>query len=161
MKDVLEYCVGGDQKRYSAGELLLREGERSGQLYILLEGQIEVVRGETVVASIVEPGAMFGEMSILLDQNHSANVRAATATTAYVVNDAASFLRDRPQLVFLIAQLLARRLFMATTYLADVKKQYAGQGNHLAMVADLLQSMINLPSSDVSPGSDLQSDPRI
>ena len=161
MKDVLEYCVGGDRKRYAAGELLLREGERSGQLYILLEGQIEVVRGETVVASIVEPGAMFGEMSILLDQNHSANVRAATATTAYVVNDAASFLRDRPQLVFLIAQLLARRLFMATTYLADVKKQYAGQGNHLAMVADLLQSMINLPPPEISPGSDLKSDPRI
>ena len=100
-------------------------------------------------------------MSILLNENHSANVRAATPSTVYVVGNAASFLRDRPQLVLLIAQLLARRLSMATTYLADIRQQYAGQGNHLAMVADLLQSMINLPPPEISPGSDLQSDPRI
>ena len=161
MTAVFDYCAGGDQKQFSAGELLLREGERSGQLYVLIDGQIEVVKGETVVASIAEPGAIFGEMSILLQENHSANVRAAAPTTAYVLNDAASFLSDRPQLVFLIAQLLARRLSMATTYLADIKQQYAGQGNHLAMVADLLQSMINLPPPETSPGSDLQSDPRI
>ena len=161
MKDVLEYCAGGDQKRFSAGEVFLREGERSGKLYVLIDGQVEVVKGETVVASIAEPGAIFGEMSILLDENHSANVRAASPTTVYVLADAASFLRDRPQMVLLIAQLLARRLSMATTYLADVKRQYAGHGNHLAMVADLLQSMINLPPPEIAPGSDLQSDPRI
>ena len=161
MKAVFEYCAGGDQKRFCAGEVLLRQGERTGQLYVLIDGQIEIVKGETIVARIAEPGAIFGEMSILLNENHSANVRAATQTTVYVVSDAASFLRDRPQLVLLIAQLLARRLSMATTYLADIKQQYAGQGNHLAMVADLLQSMINLPPAEISPGSDLQSDPRL
>lgn len=161
MKDVFKYCADGNQKQLSAGELLLREGERSGQLYVLIDGQIEVVKGETVVARIAEPGAIFGEMSILLDQNHSANVRAVTPTTVYVLGDAVSLLRDRPQLVYLIAQSLARRLSMATTYLADITQQYAGHGNHLALVADLLQSMINLPPPEISPGSDLQSDPRI
>jgi hypothetical protein len=47
------------------------------------------------------------------------------------------------------------------TYLADLKHQYGGHGNHLAMVGDLLQSMINLPPTQVSPGSDRQSDPRM
>jgi CRP-like cAMP-binding protein len=161
MTAAFEYCAGGDQRQFSAGELLLREGERSGQLYVLIDGQIEVVKGETVVASIAEPGAIFGEMSILLDRDHSANVRAVTPTTAYVLRDATSLLLDRPQLVYLIAQSLARRLSMATSYLADIKQQYAGEGNHLALVADLLQSMINLPPQEISPGSDLQSDPRI
>ena len=50
---------------------------------------------------------------------------------------------------------------VANTYLADLKRQYAGHGTHLAMVGEVLQSMINLPPSEVSPGSDRQSDPRI
>ena len=161
MRAVLDYCTGGDQKRFSAGELLVREGERTGRLYVLIDGQVEVVKGGTVVASVAEPGAMFGEMSILLGRDHSADVRAATPSTIYVIGDAAAFLRDRPALVLLIAQLLARRLSRATSYLADIKRQYAGHGNHLAMVGDLLQSMINLPPAEVEPGSDLQSDPRI
>jgi hypothetical protein len=61
----------------------------------------------------------------------------------------------------IIARMMAQRLNVATTYLADLKHQYAGHGNHLAMVGDVLQSMINLPPSQVSPGSDRQSDPRI
>ena len=61
----------------------------------------------------------------------------------------------------MIAQLLARRLHVATTYLADVMHQYAGHGDHLAMVGEVLQCMINLPQSGISPGSDRQSDPRM
>ena len=72
-----------------------------------------------------------------------------------------SFLRKQPAVAILIARMLAQRLNVANTYLADLKQQYAGHGNHLAMVGDLLQSMINLPPTEVSPGSDRQSDPRI
>ena len=42
-----------------------------------------------------------------------------------------------------------------------VVKKYAGHGDHLAMVGQILQSMINLPPIEVSPGSDRQSDPRM
>ena len=60
-----------------------------------------------------------------------------------------------------LARMLAQRLNVANTYLADIKRQYAGHGNHLEMVGDILQSMINLTPTQVSPGSDRQSDPRI
>ena len=69
--------------------------------------------------------------------------------------------RDQPAVALLIARLLAQRLNVANTYLADLMHQYAGQGNHLSMVGEILQSMINLPPSQVSPGSDRQSDPRV
>ncbi|MFN2638393.1 MAG: hypothetical protein ABR585_15420, partial [Gemmatimonadaceae bacterium] len=68
---------------------------------------------------------------------------------------------DQPAVALLIARLLAQRLNVATTYLADLMHQYGGHGNHLSMVGELLQSMINLPPSQVSPGSDRQSDPRM
>jgi len=161
MRGVLDYCSGGVQRSVSAGTLVIHEGGTTGHLFVLIEGRLEVIKGDTVVASITEPGAVVGEMSVLLDQPHTATVRAAADSIVCEFDDAAAFLRDQPAVALLIAQLLAQRLNVATTYLADIMRQYAGHGDHLAMVGEILQSMINLPPIKVAPGSDLQSDPRM
>jgi CRP-like cAMP-binding protein len=161
MRAILDYCTGGQRSNVPAGTLIIHEGQTTGHLYVLIEGRLEVVKGDTVVASINEPGAVLGEMSVLLDQPHTATVRAASDSTIYEFSDAASFLREHPAVALLIARLLAQRLNVATSYLADIKRQYAGHGNHLAMVGDLLESMVNLTPSKVSPGSDRQPDPRM
>src|SRR5213595_864887 len=161
MRDILEYCIGGLRRSVAAGTEVLHEGGRTGHLYVLIEGRLEVVKGDTVVASIAEPGAVLGEMSVLLDKPHTATVRAASDSTIYEFADAGSFLRDQPAVALLIARLLAQRLNVATSYLADIMHQYADHGDHLAMVGEVLQTMINLPPMQVSPGSDRQSDPRM
>ena len=161
MHRVLDYCSGGNQREISAGTLVIREGGTTGHLYVLIAGQLEVLKGDTVVANISEPGAIVGEMSVLLEKPHTATVRAASDSTVYEFDDAASFLRDHPTVALLIARLLAQRLNAANTYLADIMHQYAGRGDHLSMVGEVLQSMINLPPAQVSPGSDRQSDPRM
>jgi CRP-like cAMP-binding protein len=161
MRDILEYCIGGTKRRVASGTEVLHEGGRTGHLYVLIEGRLEVIKGDAVVAVITEPGAVLGEMSVLLDTPHTATVRAAQESTIYEIDDAAAFLRKQPAVAIIIARMLAQRLNVANTYLADLKRQYAGHGTHLAMVGEVLQSMINLPPSEVSPGSDRQSDPRI
>ena len=161
MREILEYCIGGRWRNETAGSLILHEGGRTGHLYVLIEGKLEVVKAGIVVATITEPGAVLGEMSVLLDKPHTATVRAAADSVVYEIDDATSFLRTQPNVALLIARMLAQRLNVANTYLADIKQQYAGHGTHLAMVGDLLQSMINLPPTQVSPGSDRQSDPRM
>ena len=161
MRAVLEYCVGSNRRSVPEGTLLIREGETTGHLFVLIEGRLEVVKGDTVVAVITEPGAILGEMSVLLAQPHTATVRAATTSTIYEFSDAAAFLREQPGVALLIARLLAQRLNVATSYLADIKRQYAGHGNHLAMVGEVLESMVNLAPTEVSPGSDRRSDPRM
>jgi CRP-like cAMP-binding protein len=161
MRAVLDYCGGGNKSSVPEGTLIIREGETTGHLFVLIEGKLEVVKGDTVVAGITEPGAIVGEMSVLLQLPHTATVRAAADSSVYEFDDAATFLRTQPAVALLIARLLAQRLYVATTYLADIKRQYAGHGNHLAMVGEVLESMINLPQTNVSPGSDRQFDPRI
>jgi len=161
MREILDYCTGGVRRDVSAGLFVVHEGHTTGHLYVLIEGRLEVIKGDTVVATITEPGAVLGEMSVLLDKPHTATVRAASKSVIYEINDAASFLRQQPAVAILIARMLAQRLNVANTYLADLKRQYGGQGNHLAMVGDILQSMINLSPTQVSPGSDRQSDPRM
>jgi CRP/FNR family transcriptional regulator, cyclic AMP receptor protein len=161
MRAILDHCGGGNRREIPAGTDFIHEGGKTGHLFVLVEGKVEVIKGDSVVAVISEPGAVFGEMSLLLDQPHTATVKTGTDCVIVEIDDAASFLRDQPQVALLVARLLAQRLNIATTYLADIMHQYAGHGSHLSMVGELLQSMINLPPLQVSPGSDRQSDPRM
>lgn len=154
MRAVLEHCVGGEEHRFDEGASLIHEGHTTGHLYVLLEGRLEILKGGVVVATVSEPGAIIGEMSVLLDQPHTATVKAASAVRIYEFQDAAQFLKSRPEIALLVATTLAQRLNAATTYLADIKRQYAGHGNHLSMVGEILESLVNLTGSRAQPGSD-------
>ena len=94
MRAVLDYCGEAIQRNVPAGHLVIHEGGTTGHLFVLIEGRLEVVKGDTVVASIAEPGAIVGEMSVLLDAPHTATVRAAADSTVYEFDDAAAFLRS-------------------------------------------------------------------
>ena len=161
MREILDHCNGAVRREVPAGTVVIREGSKTGHLFVLAEGQFEVLRGDTVVAVLSEPGALTGELSLLLDRPHTATVRTSAPSTFYEIEAAASFLDNEPAVAVLIARLLAQRLNVATTYLADLMHQYAGHGTHLEMVGEILQSMISLPPLKVSPGSDRQSDPRM
>jgi CRP/FNR family transcriptional regulator, cyclic AMP receptor protein len=161
MRAILDCCGSAARRQVPAGTLIIHEGGKTGHLFVLIEGRLEVIKGDAVVAVLAEPGAVLGEMSVLLDQPHTATVRAASDSLVYEFDDAAAFLREQPEVALLLARLLAQRLNVATTYLADLMHQYADHGTHLSMVGEILQSMINLPPMQVAPGSDRQSDPRM
>ena len=76
MASILDKCAGVPRKDFAPGTVLLSEGETSGRLYILAEGSVEVLRGDTQVAVIGDAGSVFGEMSVLLNRPHTATVRA-------------------------------------------------------------------------------------
>jgi CRP-like cAMP-binding protein len=161
MASVLDHCAGLDEVRFPAGAELLVEGQTSGRLYILIEGTVEVLRGGTRVTLASEPGAMFGEMSVLLGRPHTAGVRTAAPSRMYAIADAGRFFQTHPEVAFFVARLLAQRLNAATTYLVDIKRQYESHGNHLSMVGDVLETLIHQQQDDFMPGSDRQPDPRM
>ena len=140
----------------AAGTVLLSEGMNSGRIYVLDEGTLEVARGETRVAVVSERGSIFGEMSLLLDLPHTATVRALTPATVYEFIDGAEFLRSDSDTTLVVARLLAQRLHSATTYLVDLKRQYATHGTHLAMVSDVLASLVHQQPGEFLPGSERQ-----
>jgi CRP-like cAMP-binding protein len=158
MKTLLDVCTSETLRIYPAGTMLMPEGGNTGHIYVLAEGSMQVLRGETPVATISEPGAVFGEMSVLLGIPHTATVRTLTDSALHEFTDAESFLRSDPEVTLAVARLLAQRLNLATGYLADLKKQYAGEGNHLGMVSEVLASLINQPRRAFNPGSDRDPD---
>jgi CRP/FNR family transcriptional regulator, cyclic AMP receptor protein len=141
MQELLDHCRDCPRRTLEPGEILLREGERSGQMFVLIEGVIEVYRGEVEIALIDEPGAVFGEMAVLLDRPHTASVRADSAAEVHVVDDAEAFLAGHPLLTLPVARLLARRLDSVTTYLVDLKLQFHDREDHLGMVDEVLESL--------------------
>jgi len=161
MASILSHCSGADRQEIAAGALLLREGETSGRLYVLAQGTLEVLRGETPIATVAEPGAVFGEMSVLLNRPHTATVRAATPVSVYVFENAEGFLKSHPEIAFILARLLAERLNGATTYLVDLKRQFEGSVNHFGMVGEVLDSLLHQQPEDFTPGSDREGDPRL
>ena len=126
MASILETCAGAPSRDFAAGDVLLSEGNTTGRLYILAGGAVEVLRGNTQVAVVGDPGAVFGEMSVLLNRPHTATVKALTPVRMFVFDDAEGFLKSKPDIAFFLSKLLAQRLAAATTYLVDLKRQFAG-----------------------------------
>jgi CRP/FNR family transcriptional regulator, cyclic AMP receptor protein len=161
MASILDLCDGATLKEFDAGAILFKEGSTSGQLHVLSQGRVEVLRGETQVATIGDPGAVFGEMSVLLNRPHTATVRALTQVKVFVFNDAGAFLRAHPEIAFMLSRLLAERLNAATTYLADLTRQFSGHRNHLGMIGEVLETLIHQQHEEFSLGPEDGSDPRL
>jgi CRP-like cAMP-binding protein len=141
-------------RTFDTGETVLAEGHRSGMLYVLASGRVEVLKEGVQINVIGERGAFFGEVSVLLDEPHTATVRALEPTTFHVVDEPLVFLRSRPVLALEVARLLARRVHYLTTYLVDVKRQFADSGGHLGIVDEILESLAHHQEPEVSAGSD-------
>lgn len=104
---------------FPAGHQLIRQGGRSGTLYVLKSGELEVTRDGTLISSVNRPGAIFGEMSVLLERSHSATVKAITDVEVYIIADALKVLETHPAWTLQIARLLAQRLDSTTMQLLD------------------------------------------
>lgn len=142
MASILDTCRGQTVKTFEAGAVLMEEQEASDRLLVLIEGEIAVTKGGTEVARITEPGSVFGEISALLAVPTSARVVARDTVRAYEIQNASKFLRTSNDLVLHTARILARRLADATTYLADIKRQYQGHTDHFGMVDQVLETLL-------------------
>ena len=107
---------------YQAGETVLAAASTTGRLLILRQGAVAVVKEGVEIAKVTEPGAVFGELSVLLDQPHTAEVRALEASQFHVA-DAATLLRVDPIALLYVATVLARRLDGANQALIELKRQ--------------------------------------
>jgi CRP/FNR family cyclic AMP-dependent transcriptional regulator len=94
---------------YEAGALVLAAGATTGKLLILKEGAVEVAIQGVPIAEVAEPGAVFGELAILLGQPHTADVRTLQPSTFYIA-DGGAILRVDPAAALHVARVLAERL---------------------------------------------------
>ena len=97
--------------------MLLAEGAAPDAMFVLVEGELVIEHDGEAFARVDTPGAVFGELSVLLDQPHTADVRALEASQFHVA-DAATILRVDPIALLYVATVLAQRLDSANRALS-------------------------------------------
>ena len=123
---------------YQAGETVIVDGSTTGQLLILKKGNVAVAKEDTEIATVAEPGAVFGELSILLDQPHTADVRALETSQFYVA-DATTLLTQNPFAVLYIATVLAHRLDVANHAFVQLKHELQSGEPHSVVIKTVSQ----------------------
>jgi CRP-like cAMP-binding protein len=135
------------------GEVVITEGEPAGRLLVLVSGGVVVEHDGVPFARIDHPGAVFGEMSVVLGKPATATVRAEGDVELRVVDDPETFLSEHPGAALAVLRTTAGRLDGLTQYLVDVKRQYADAGDHLGMVDQILDRLVHHQAPARTTGS--------
>jgi CRP-like cAMP-binding protein len=138
----LQLVADCPRRGVAPGDPVLEQGQVAAPMMVLIEGEVEILRDSIRVATVSEPGSVFGEMAALLGTACTATVRALKPSTFAVVENPEEFLRISPEATLHVARMLAQRLDTLNRYLVDVKAQYEGH-DHLGMVDEVLETLMH------------------
>jgi CRP-like cAMP-binding protein len=145
--DILRLADGAPERHVGAGEFLIHFGEADPALFVLVAGALEVRRDGATLARLADPGAIVGELSLLLGTPASADVVAVEPSTVRRLDDAEQLFRD-----------VAGRLHRVTTFLGDLQEQFADRPGTLGLVPTVLKGLLSQEQRDVDLGSDREPD---
>lgn len=151
-KSIIEICleINLPLRALPAGEAFIEEGVRQGNLYILNEGTVEISKGGVELTDVSTQGAVFGEVSQLMNTAPMATVKTIKESSFFVAENAGVLLERHPEIYYHIACLLAARLTSVLSYLVDIKKQYGDEDSHLGMMDEVLESLLHLQTGQGS-----------
>jgi CRP-like cAMP-binding protein len=82
-----------------------------------------VIRDGIEIAVLSEPGALIGEMSVLLGEDHSATVKAIEPSEVRVIEQAIAFLERTPIVALAVATMACERLNRTSALLVEMRRQ--------------------------------------
>jgi CRP-like cAMP-binding protein len=134
---------------YQADQTVLSAASTTGRLLILKQGAVAVVKEGVEIARVTEPGAVFGELSVLLDQPHTADVRALEASQFHVAD--AAILSVDPIALLYVATVLAQRLDSANRGLLELKRQVqAGEpGSVVGRTVEKIEALLGATGANL------------
>jgi len=110
-RDLAQIASVADEVDFDAGKVLIREGERGREFFVIVDGEVEVRRGDEHVATM-GAGDFFGEMALLTHTPRNATVTTTTALRALVLADRQfrALLDHSPSVQIKVLLALAERL---------------------------------------------------
>ena len=110
--DVLEIFKDSPKARsLPAGEAIFRHGDAAHEMYVLLDGRVDISVEGRVVESL-EPGSIFGEMAVVDDQPRSADAVAVSPVKVEPIDQEwfLHLVRKSPPFALHVMSVLAKRL---------------------------------------------------
>jgi CRP-like cAMP-binding protein len=146
MASLLALTLSQPTRALAPGEALITQGDQGGELYVLETGRLIVERDGVAIASIAEPGALIGEISLLLGTDSSATVRADKAASVRVVEDGIKFLERTPLVALQVATLACARLNATSALLVELKKDAQGKAGEHSIFARIMNALVEPPA---------------
>jgi len=113
-------------RQFARGEVVFRQGDPGGVLYLIAEGQIKISLASTgnseVILDVLGPGETFGELSLLDGEERSAQATALGPVQAYTLrqSDLFALLVQKPAIAIALLRQLCTRLRRANERLNDI-----------------------------------------
>lgn len=101
---------------FSSGDLILQEGQKSTGCFIILSGQVEVIKSlnsaNPRILAKLGSGEIVGEMSMIDEEPHVASVRALQDTQCIMIErwDFKAQMQAYPEIALQLLPILAKRL---------------------------------------------------
>lgn len=141
MASILALTQTQPTRSLAPGEELVTRGDEGGELYVLDSGRLTVERDGVTLATIAEPGALIGEMAVLLGNDHSATVRAETAATVRVIDNPIAFLERTPLVALHVATLACARLEATSALLVELRKETQGRAGEQGILSRIMSAL--------------------
>lgn len=137
-RELLRVLQVTDVMSYSDGAFVMKQGDTGEELFIVLSGQVDILRGGAVIATL-DAGAHVGEMALVRNQPRSASVRAKGPAELMVIRrrDFFELLRTEHALA---VKLLWQFLGVVADRLAETSREL-GQAREELAVEDLTEDL--------------------
>ena len=159
MDELLAIAQGLHQRSVEPGDVLLVDGQPVGALYVLLEGALRIEKAGVAIATVTEPGRASARCRCCSASPRPPMSSRANRRSWRLSRTPPRCSRPNPGSPLALARLLATRLQVMTTYLADLKQQYADHEGGLGMVDVVLGSLMRSPGARSRLGSERDPDP--
>ena len=143
-----------EEKRFSAGDAIIKQEEKGRSFYIIGSGSVAISRpapeGGEINLAVLEPGEFFGEMALLSQQPRSANVKAREDCIVLRINAASlrDLLNRHPEILAGIFMMLSERLRDLAARVVDVS--YHDVNNKLELFSTKLDAELKAVNSTLA-----------
>ena len=115
-------------KTYRPGEIIVRQGDVGDCMYVIQDGDVEVLKEEDGVQTVVDTmhtGDIFGEMAIIHKTVRSSTVRASSPVRIMTI-DKKTFVRrvqEDPSLALTVLKVMSQRVRKLDLEVAALKQE--------------------------------------
>lgn len=105
-----------EEASFGEGEMVFREGDLGDTLFLILEGEVAVIKDcnddKEIELDSIGPGEYFGEMALFGDDRRSATIRVRTAGRFLSLQkqELQEIVREYPQIALHVCKVLSGRI---------------------------------------------------
>lgn len=148
--DLKSICAIANEVAYPADHTIFEEGDEGDSLYLLVDGELSIIKADLEVLSFKEKGYCFGEVALIDNKLRSATIKTVTPTKLLRIsqNDFFYALAREPQIGRGMFRVLNNKIRHDLEIQMSAMRKEVAQEESMRLAAEVQQSI--LPNEEIS-----------